>query len=414
MFNTKKLISMPIKKYFPIRFKRNLEIAESREIAVNLLNTIEIKYGEPIVVKYYKNSNKEVDIVFAIGISDGIGPEYYKIISIGGLMTVNDVVTELPDVTQLVHGERYIYVDEILQQNYLVILGKDGITREFIPLDEEYTVISLATGKVYFTSRDSVKENSDFYTQNEVDELLEILVEEDLEALRDFIEEVRDTFNKNLIDLEERVDNKIQEQGDKLEEEITELMIEVFPLTINFDTSTKIYEIGTTNNISFTFSVYRKGIDVTNDCTFKINGSSVSVENNTFENITNTTKFTLEAQYKDLMSDTKDLTVNYVNRSYWATVDSNFIVNESNIKSTSEGTLRVKSTLTYDTSLNLQKIYYAYPKSYGKLKQILDSNGFDYIPDYTITELNISNVPYYVYFKITKATINNFRQQFIF
>ena len=44
----------------------------------------------------------------------------YKIISLGGLELVRNVVTELPDVSALVHGELYLYEDQSSGKWYYV------------------------------------------------------------------------------------------------------------------------------------------------------------------------------------------------------------------------------------------------------------------------------------------------------
>lgn len=403
---------MGSKKYRPIRFLRNTTIADSREAAILKLNIAENKVGQPVIIKYFSDPDKtKIDIVFAIGISEGSGLGTYRIIATGGVLVVNDVVTELPDVSQLVHGESYIYVDTVLKENYLVFL--EGADRVYVPLEEEQTIVSLATGKSYYASGEIVKEVSDFYTQEQIDILLANLGD-DMDTLQKELEEKLDELKSNVDNLRKDLEESIKNLDEELSKEIQELMIEVFPLTIKFDTPTKIYEVGTSNNISFTFSVIRKKLDVTSDCTFTINDVLVTPSSNTFENITDTTTFTLVAQYKDLMSSNASVTVNYVRRSYWATVEDDFIPSAENIKAADSGTLRLKSTLTYVTNLNAQRIFYAYPKSYGKLSHIYDSNGFDYLPDYEISEVSIDGTPYYVYLKGIKATINNFRQQFTY
>lgn len=95
---------MANKRYSPTR---NDIIAKDREAAIIRLNTYPVQSGIPIIIKYFSDPDKtRVDILFAIGIHDGIGPETYRIISDKGILLVTEIVQELPDVSQLVHGQK--------------------------------------------------------------------------------------------------------------------------------------------------------------------------------------------------------------------------------------------------------------------------------------------------------------------
>lgn len=111
---------MANRRYSPTR---NDIIAKDRESAIIRLNTYPIQNGIPIIIKYFSDPDKtRVDILFAIGIQDGIGPNTYRIISDKGMLLVTNIIQELPDVTQLVHGQIYIYQDLTNSKNYYLYL----------------------------------------------------------------------------------------------------------------------------------------------------------------------------------------------------------------------------------------------------------------------------------------------------
>ena len=70
-----------------------------------------------------------------------------------------------------------------------------------------------------------------------------------------------------------------------------------------------------------------------------------------------------------------------------------------------------KGTKTLSFSPNKQHIIFAYPKSYGDLKSIKDSNGFENINGFTKTEGG-SKVPYLIYTSNEASTNTNFKLTF--
>ena len=70
-----------------------------------------------------------------------------------------------------------------------------------------------------------------------------------------------------------------------------------------------------------------------------------------------------------------------------------------------------KGTKTLSFSPNKQYIIFAYPKSYGDLKSIKDSNGFENINGFTKTE-GVGGVPYIIYRSNEASTNTNFKLTF--
>ena len=73
-----------------------------------------------------------------------------------------------------------------------------------------------------------------------------------------------------------------------------------------------------------------------------------------------------------------------------------------------------KGNKLYSFTNNNEYTLLAYPKEYGLLTSILDSNKFEYISAFNHTELEINSVIYYVYQQIDKSTTNGFKFNFIF
>ena len=70
-----------------------------------------------------------------------------------------------------------------------------------------------------------------------------------------------------------------------------------------------------------------------------------------------------------------------------------------------------KGTKTLSFSPNKQHIIFAYPKSYGDLKSIKDSNGFENINGFTKTE-GVGGIPYIIYTSNEASTNTNFKLTF--
>ena len=109
-----------------IRINRSQYVERDRSIAILRLDQCQHYIGQPVQVRYYSNPEQtEIDTVVAIGIQNGIGKDCYKVLSLGGLVLVRNVVLDPPDVSQLTHGEIYLCPDED-ERNGLRPSGEKG------------------------------------------------------------------------------------------------------------------------------------------------------------------------------------------------------------------------------------------------------------------------------------------------
>ena len=94
-----------------ILIRRNIGIEDSRRLALVKLHTTKFVSGE-LVQALYRTGTGKIDTLLALGIGNGTGEDYYKLISAGGIDIIEDIVTSLPDVSALTHQERYIWKNE--------------------------------------------------------------------------------------------------------------------------------------------------------------------------------------------------------------------------------------------------------------------------------------------------------------
>lgn len=94
--------------------------------------------------------------------------------------------------------------------------------------------------------------------------------------------------------------------------------------------------------------------------------------------------------------------------SYYGVVDTNAINDISGLSSR----LSTSKSYTYTVNLMEQHIVYIYPKTFGALTSIKDSNNFDYINSYTRSTALFDGVEYYVYILTDPVTISGFKQIF--
>lgn len=92
---------------------------------------------------------------------------------------------------------------------------------------------------------------------------------------------------------------------------------------------------------------------------------------------------------------------NFVYPYYQGLCNNNSNINEELVKSLDKK-IELKGNKTLTVTSKFQKLVFAYPKSYGKLKQIFDSNNFDVtntfeVVEVTMTGLDNKQQQYYVY-----------------
>lgn len=158
-----------------IKISRSKYTEESLEVALIRLDTIFHYKGVLKMINYYTDSSLgSIDTVFASGVKDGVGRDCYRIISLHQDSIIWGAGSNLPDVSSLVHGEKYLYRDPSGDW-WMVQIAADGRTRELHELQAgPKTYDCLSDGSKWVVSDDKkARRITDIYSQSEIDKLIE-------------------------------------------------------------------------------------------------------------------------------------------------------------------------------------------------------------------------------------------------
>lgn len=203
---------------------------------------------------------------------------------------------------------------------------------------------------------------------------------------------------------------------------LNELAAEVFPLSVELNLSKTLLQTGNAYDISRSWAVYRKGVNVSINAMKYLNDVLTLKVEDTIrvqEAAATTLSYTFMATYQGLnKSVTK--TIKVVDPSYTGILEPNDgtdtvaignAIYAGKIKQTSS-LLSSRSYTWSGISLNNQRSCFVYPAAFGKLSNIRDANNFEYINSYTQTDVVINSVQYYAYTLTDPVTITGFKQTF--
>lgn len=400
--------------FYQIKISRSKYIERDRSTARLRLNQHEFVVGEPVMVRYFTNSSQtETDTIFALGIKDGTGEGCYQIISLGGLDLIRDVVTELPDVSLLVHGELYLYKDENNVWNY--VYETNGI-RQIEPIVGGPFIFSNIEDGYKWYFRDGVlKREDDFYSKSEINEMIS--------------------------GWDENIKNAL-ESLDKIKELVYKNYSSSFPLKVSFydsnklnDGTTPLYKVGIRTAVNFLIRITLLDVDIntgelnsyeiTNDCELELNGNPIVLpENNRYTviGLTDTTEYRLSVKYTDpetgiIRTSTSYYTVKFGHSFYYGQIpESDWTATEFNLSNLRFNTIgNEKSIITFSGDLKSQRLAFAYPSKYGNLLSIYDTiSGFNHITDYRTETCKVDNIEYIVYVKEVPLNYKEFQQIYSF
>ena len=198
---------------------------------------------------------------------------------------------------------------------------------------------------------------------------------------------------------------------------IRDLLIKYFPadLVFSLNPSKTLYKIGEiVNSIELIAATTKKSENIEN-IKYYIDGALVDtkdettdpgIENGGTYTYTHGTPFSTDTTFKVDVYDGKNITtktikIEFVNPFYCGLASS-----------TLQEIVQKKGDYTYNNiTCNNDSIVFKYPKSYGTLTSILDSNNFENISAFTRSEEVINSVDYYVYTSAV-TSVSNFK--FIF
>lgn len=205
------------------------------------------------------------------------------------------------------------------------------------------------------------------------------------------------------------VQNKvISESINQLSTLINKINSEVFPLSVSVSGG-GVFEKRTTQTITVKWTV-KEGNDVIVPDKITINDTQVTNTDTSkvFSDVTSNITYTIKITNNDIIIKGSTSVV-FVNPSYFGVISTTTSPTEEIIKGLTKN-IKNSKNYTGTVDLNNQKVCYAYPKSFGALSSIKDSNNFDYLDSYTKAEITVWDETYYVYVLTDPVTIDGFRQ----
>lgn len=144
------------------------------------------------------------------------------------------------------------------------------------------------------------------------------------------------------------------------------------------------------------------------------NGGSISIT--TSKEVTANKNFSVrvtDAAGKSYTANTGSF--NFVYPYYMGVCSEGAEINETLVKGLTKK-IEAKGNKTNSFTCDFQRMIFAYPKSHGKLKSIIDPNNFDVTATFGVQEMNITGLDgtqqaYYVYVN-SASTVNNFNMKF--
>lgn len=364
-------------------------ISNSLKDAIIFLNSQKIEEGKLYSKRYFSNKEKsKVDVVLALGVLSGVGSECYSIISRSGKIIVWDIVTTLPDVSEVTQGQLYIYWDTVRETSFLVYLKSENRIVE--PLQFPVIVYNISDGHLYYVSSESIV---DIYEHLENTSYFE----ERLTALEEKVQEILEGGDVPVDPTPTPPPSDPDEPGG-------DPGIALKILSFTMDTE-NIYEVGSSISPTFSWS-YNLPIN-----TQSINGVNVesSLREKTFENVTTTTIFKLMATDGYTTAD-KSQTITFSPLFYSGpgrikvdaiTSDNFYEIFSSDLMNTGFSEVECVGTVTKTFTFE-QKSYVllAIPTDKTKNLKIYDLNNFEvtwYMKDISVTNSYGKSIKYTVF-----------------
>ena len=157
-----------------IKISRGKYTEDSISEAILTLDNMYHYSGVMCMVNYYTSQlHDKFDTVFACGVKDGKGRDCYRIISLWQDNIIWGASNTLPDVSNLVHGERYLYVDSA--GDWWIVSAPNGETRQIVAVPKIPTIYTNITDNCQWVVDYDGKARriTDIYNKSEIDSLFE-------------------------------------------------------------------------------------------------------------------------------------------------------------------------------------------------------------------------------------------------
>lgn len=127
------------------------EVMNNKSSALVVLNTLSVKEGEILNIRYTTDSGS-IDSLVAVGIKDGVGPDCYTMVSDQSIPLVNSITDVRPDVSDMISGTIYLFHDTLEEKYQLLFLSGSSIIEK--DLTEDFYFTNIEDGKYYFFDSD--------------------------------------------------------------------------------------------------------------------------------------------------------------------------------------------------------------------------------------------------------------------
>ncbi len=356
-----------------IQISRSKYIETSRAVAVLRLNEYNFKKGEICMLNYYKDPDyrNNVGVIVAIGVSDGVGENSYRIISQGGAVRVRGVQTTLPDVSLLVHNELYVYGDD-QDEWWYVHIDSSGTKRVIEKITGgPYIFIDLETGYRWFYKDQDCQREDDFFSTAKTQKILPSLISEG------------------------------------------KVYVEVSSV------NGWIFKTGEVKDIKLLISAKnKKGEDVSKFCKFYIDDKEIGQNSEGYYVLASQDKsrdIEVEAKYDPgfgvPVSYYGSTSIKFGYEFYYGGVKDDW---NGDVTELIEKLWYRENFEVGPLGLNMQYMIFAYPKTYGYLSHIMDIHGLDYIHTYQSYIQKVGDIDYVVYKLKKPITISDFVQVYKF
>ena len=411
-----------------IQISRSKYIEESRATAILRLNRYEFRKGELVTIIYKKpedfmsrfnnqidgvtvmgnleyGSNPGLGALIAVGIANGKGEKYYRLISGGGVVKVRGVLEYLADVALLTNainldvGEVYVCKSDGDGKWYYVYKPKDSDERVLEPITGgPYIFLDTGTGYRWFYSGDfnegtqDCKREDDFLAGAKTQKILETLLTSNLKLNLESLS--GDTINPG-------------DEGNPL----------IFKASASDETSGE----NLTEKCKFYIIVDGQEREITLDSNgrFTIPGNFLG-EDDTDKTITVVAKYGIIDDYYTEIKNTYTVFKGF--EVYFFKVEKDELPpgNASSYELVNklqriEPVIRKKENISWDDIiLNYQRTGVAFPSIFGNISHIYDDNGLDYIRTYTAYSITLNGEDYTVFIKDDPVQIDSFYQEYSF
>ena len=194
---------------------------------------------------------------------------------------------------------------------------------------------------------------------------------------------------------------------------LLELQQAVFPVSVSLSATHSVIEVGKTTDVTFTWGITRKGIDVTEKGATNMFDGVIRSGRTWTKTLTPTAHssntFTYSGSYAG-MTKSASRTVTYNHRSYYGIVSAS-TTSISDPTTLSGNTLTSGRSFTWSgINMTYQKTVYSYPTYFGALSDVKDANGFSNLTSYTRSTVRVGDTDYYVYIFTNPTTVAGFKQ----